>query len=326
MLTVVLLCEEGKKTNASREVPSSACTWEATAKDGCGGEAAQGEERAGGRRGPTAHLSVHLDRLGLQGSAPSPPERLLVRPPGRPARPTPQLERVAPHHEEAPILGPRRAAAGQRRRPDLAESPGRQQRYQGEEEGESRLPPAAPCRHVRANATAGGAAARRECAARGRDAGRPGPRAPLPGLQAALLRPPPPGPALLGAAPSRGRLAAAAPSRTFSAAAPPPRGDGEVKAAGARPGPLAGATRRPCALRQPGVAWGSSVLPGVLASSTGSRRGRPQPRPVSSPDCTASCPATRPPRPPPVASPPPGERGQPEKISSEDAAGTLESR
>ena len=181
MLTVVLLCEEGKKTNASREVPSGACTWEATAKDGCGGEAAQGEERAGGWRGPTAHLSVHLDRLVLQGSAPSPPERLLVRPPGRPARPTPQLERVAPHHEEAPILRPGRAAAGQRLRPDLAESPGRQQRYQGEEEGESRLPPAAPCRHVRANATAGGAAARRECAARGRDAGRAGAARAAPG-------------------------------------------------------------------------------------------------------------------------------------------------
>ncbi|XP_059785217.1 atherin-like [Balaenoptera ricei] len=154
----------------------------------------------------------------------------------------------------------------------------------------------------------------------------PGPRAPLPGLQAALLRPPPPGPALLGAAPSRGRLAAAAPSRTFFAAAPPPRGDGEVKAAGARPGPLAGATRRPCALRQPGVAWGSPVLPAVLASSAGSRRGRPQPRPVSSPDRTAPCPATRPPRPSAVASPPLGERGQPEKISSENAAGTLKSR
>ena len=35
-----------------------------------------------GRRGPTAHLSVHLDGLLLQGSAPSPPERVLVRPPG----------------------------------------------------------------------------------------------------------------------------------------------------------------------------------------------------------------------------------------------------
>lgn len=144
----------------------------------------------------------------------------------------------------------------------------------------------------------------------------PGPRAPLPGLQAAPLRqPPPPGPARLGAAPSRGTLAAAAPSRTFSAAAPPPRGDGEVKAAGARPGPRAGALCRPCALRQLGVAWGSPVLPGVLASSARSCRGRPQPRPVSFPDCTAPGPATRPPRPPPVASPPRGSVGSPRKLA-----------
>ena len=134
-----------------------------------------------GRRGPTAHLSVHLDGLLLQGSAPSPPERLLVRPPGRPARPQPQFERVAPHHEEATVLGPRRAAPGQRLGPDLTDSPRGQQRDQDEEEGESRLPPAAPCRHVRANATAGGAATRRECAARGRDAGRAGAARAAPG-------------------------------------------------------------------------------------------------------------------------------------------------
>lgn len=80
----------------------------------------------------TAHLSIHLDGLRLQSSAPSPPERLLVRPPGVPARPQPQLARVALHHEEAPVLRQRWAAAVQRLRPDLAESPGRQQRDQGE--------------------------------------------------------------------------------------------------------------------------------------------------------------------------------------------------
>lgn len=79
-----------------------------------------------------AHLSIHLDGLRLQSSAPSPPERFLVRPPGVPARPQPQLSRVALHHEEALVLGQRQAVAVQRLRPDLAESPGRQQRDQGE--------------------------------------------------------------------------------------------------------------------------------------------------------------------------------------------------
>lgn len=59
----------------------------------------------------TAHLSVHLDGLGLQNSAPSPPELLPVRLPGVPARQQPQLARVALHYEEAPVLGQGRAAA-----------------------------------------------------------------------------------------------------------------------------------------------------------------------------------------------------------------------
>lgn len=292
---------------------------------GCG--SAGREESRGEPGGAAAHLSVHLDGLGLQGSAPFPPERLLVRPPGRPVRPQPQLTRVAAHHEEAPVLGPRRAAAGQRVRPDLANSPGRQQRHQDEKEGESRLPPAAPCRHVRANATAGGAAARRECAARGRDAGRAGAARAAPGAPGRPAAPAAAGSRSAGAAPSRGRLAAAAPSRTFSAAAPPPRGDGEVKAAsGTRPRTLAGAPPCPSALRQSRVARGSPVLPGVLASSAPSLRGRPQPRPVCFPDCTVPCPATR--SPPPASCRIPTSRGapKPETISSEDAAGALESR
>ena len=112
MLTVVLLRAEGRKTNASREVPSGACTWRRQLRMDAGVRRRREKREPEGRRGPTAHLSVHLDGLLLQGSAPSPPERLLVRPPGRSARPQPQFERVAPHHEEATVLGPRRAAPG----------------------------------------------------------------------------------------------------------------------------------------------------------------------------------------------------------------------
>lgn len=91
------------------------------------------ERKAQGEGGlQTAHLSIHLDGLRLQGSAPAPPERLLVRPAGSLARPQPQLARVAAHHEEALVLGQGRAAAVQGLRPHLAESPGRQQRDQGE--------------------------------------------------------------------------------------------------------------------------------------------------------------------------------------------------
>jgi hypothetical protein len=106
------------------------------AKAGCGVEKVQwGGKSWKEVRCKTAHLSVHLDGLGLQGSAPPRPERLVIggaRPPGIPARPQPQLARVAPHHEEAPILGQRRTAAVQCLCPDLAESPGREQCDQGE--------------------------------------------------------------------------------------------------------------------------------------------------------------------------------------------------
>ena len=98
MLTVVLLRAEGRKTNASREVPSGACTWEATAKDGCGGAAAQGKERARGKAGADRSpvrtpgwAPAAGQRSVSSGAASRPPPRAPRAPPaavrtGRPAR------------------------------------------------------------------------------------------------------------------------------------------------------------------------------------------------------------------------------------------------
>lgn len=139
------------------------------------------EPRGGGAgRRPRAHLSVHLDGLRLQRGAPSPAQRL-------PARPRPQLPRVGPHHEEAAVLGPGRAA-GQRLCPRRARSRWRQQREQGQrgEQGaeEARLP-AARGRHVRA---AQGAPPPGENAQRERERGRPGSSPALPAPRAAPAR------------------------------------------------------------------------------------------------------------------------------------------
>lgn len=280
-----------------------------------------------GRRGPTAHLSVHLDGLLLQGSAPSPPERLLVRPPGRPARPQPQFERVAPHHEEATVLGPRRAAPGQRLGPDLTDSPRGQQRDQDEEEGESRLPPAAPCRHVRANATAGGAAARRECAARGRDAGRAGAARAAPGAPG---RPAAPAAAAGSRSARRGAVTWDArrrgPFAHFLRRGPSPArrwgSQGSGRAARAPGGrslspvcPAATGSRVGLA----GPPWSSRLVCQVVPRSPStsasllSRLHSPGSRHTTTSSAPCRIPTSR-------------ERGESEEISAENAAGTFESR
>lgn len=198
---------------------------------------------------------------------------------------------------------------------DLADSPREQQRDRDEEEGESRLPPAAPCRHVRANATAGGAAARRMCSARpGRRPG-PGPRAPLPGLQAAPLRPPPPpGPARL----RRGRHVGRSPPRPlrcFLRRGPPRAAMGKSRQRARGPGPRAGllVARAPCGNWESLGARRSSLefspsLPGRVEVALNLRQ---FPLPTAQ---TWVQPQDHP-RPPPVASPPPRGVGSPGELA-----------
>lgn len=130
----------------------------------------------------------------------------------------------------------------------------------------------------------------------------PGPRAPLPGLQAARAAPGrPAAPAATAATRSRSarrgavtcevrsRVAFAHFLRSAASAAtpaPPPLGDGEVKAASAR-----GTPRRP--------PWGNRELRAACSFSldlvtcpAGSCGGHPKPWPGSLPDSTAPCPTT----------------------------------
>lgn len=127
--------EREKETHASREVPKRRLHL----GSGCKGWV-RGRGSAGRGKGwkeaacRSAHLSIHLDGLGLLSSAPPRPEWLPgrgARPPGIPVRPQPQLARVALHHEEAPVLGQGHAATVQSLRPAPAESSGGQQRDQG---------------------------------------------------------------------------------------------------------------------------------------------------------------------------------------------------
>lgn len=247
-----------------------------------------------GRRGPTAHLSVHLDGLLLQGSG----LRLLrsgfSSAPGAPWRAPSRSSNGSPRTTRKPWSRAQARPPGSVCGQIWPTAPGAAARS-----GRRGRSPAPSCRSVSpcsgrtrdCKAPPPGENVQREAgtpAGPGR-ARRPGPRPPH---CARRRRRVPLGSARRRHVDARRR----GPFAHFLRRGPSPaRRWGSQRSGHASRAPAGALVAR--ALRQLGVAWGSPVLPGVLAFSPGSGRGRPQPGQFPLTDCTDLGPATRP-RPP----------------------------